>query len=377
MLLARRGLRVLVVDRAARGSDTLSTHALMRGGVMQLARWGLLDRLAAVTPPVRMTTFHYGEQPVAVAIKPKFGVDALYGPRRTVLDALLVSAAEEAGADVAFGVRLLDLVRTSGGRVSGALIEGRGDRRRLVLADLVIGADGLRSTVARLVGARPTRVSAHGGAVIYGYWAGVPVDGYHWHYRPGVSAGAIPTNGGLTCVFAAMPASRFMGDLRFRAAEGYREVLGEAAPALAAALERATLVGALRGFAGDPGIVRESHGPGWALVGDAGYFRDPITAHGITDAFRDAEVLAAAVMRGGESALRDYETTRDEMAGPLFEVTDRVASFDWDLDELQRLHRALSEEMVREAEWIAGLEPWPAARASADGAGGAVAVAAG
>lgn len=362
MLLARRGLRVLVVDRAARGSDTLSTHALMRGGVMQLARWGLLDGVAAVTPPVRTTTFHYADEVVPVAIRPKFGVDVLYAPRRTVLDQLLVSAAEQAGADVAFGVRLVDLVRASGGRVAGALLEGRGGRRGLVLADVVIGADGLRSRVAPLAGARTLRVAAAGGAVIYGYWAGAPQDGYHWHYRPGVSAGAIPTNGGLTCVFATLPASRFLGDLRFRTAEGYREVLGEAAPGLLAALEGATLVGGLRGFAGDPGIVRESHGPGWALVGDAGCFRDPITAHGITDALRDAEILAAAVADGRQRALADYQAMRDAMAMPLFEVTERIASFAWDLDELQRLHRTLSEEMKREAEWIASFGAAPAVR---------------
>jgi flavin-dependent dehydrogenase len=199
------------------------------------------------------------------------------------------------------------------------------------------------------------------------------VDGYHWYYRPGVSAGAIPTSGGLPCVFASVPAARFLGDLRFRAAGGYRQVLAEAAPALNAALDGATLAGALRGFAGDPGVIRESGGPGWALVGDAGCFRDPITAHGITDAFRDAEILAAAVARGGDEALADYEATRNAMALPLFEVTSRIASFEWDLEELRRLHRLLSEEMVREAEWIAGLDARPAPVASASAVTAAVA----
>jgi flavin-dependent dehydrogenase len=119
-------------------------------------------------------------------------------------------------------------------------------------------------------------------------------------------------------------------------------------------------------------VIRESGGPGWALVGDAGCFRDPITAHGITDAFRDAEILAAAVARGGDEALADYEATRNAMALPLFEVTSRIASFEWDLEELRRLHRRLSEEMVREAEWIAGLDAAPAPVAPASAALAAV-----
>src|SRR5512132_4122456 len=99
LLLARAGLRVLVVDRARRGSDTVSTHALMRGGVLQLRRWGVLDRLAVTgVPPVRRVTFHYGAESMPVSLKPYAGVDALYAPRRTVLDAMLVDAAEAAGA---------------------------------------------------------------------------------------------------------------------------------------------------------------------------------------------------------------------------------------------------------------------------------------
>ena len=93
MLLARAGLRVLVVDRSRYGADTLSTHALMRGGVLQLHRWGLLDRVVdAGTPPIRHTTFHYATTSI-ITIKPSHGVDALYAPRRTLLDPVLVDAA--------------------------------------------------------------------------------------------------------------------------------------------------------------------------------------------------------------------------------------------------------------------------------------------
>src|SRR4029453_12858161 len=112
MLLARRGLRVLAVDRGAYGTDTLSTHALMRAGVLQLARWGLLDRIeAAGTPRVRRTVFHYPDDVVDIPINPAADVPALFAPRRTVLDRVLVDAAADAGADVRHRVRLVDLLR--------------------------------------------------------------------------------------------------------------------------------------------------------------------------------------------------------------------------------------------------------------------------
>ncbi|MDX1390643.1 MAG: FAD-dependent monooxygenase, partial [Acidobacteriota bacterium] len=105
MLLAQSGLKVLVVERGRYGSDTLSTLALMRGGVLQLARWGVLDAVReAGTPPIHATSFHYGDDVVEVAIKPRDGVDALYSPRRTVLDRLLADAAVEAGAEIRYGV---------------------------------------------------------------------------------------------------------------------------------------------------------------------------------------------------------------------------------------------------------------------------------
>src|SRR5512143_1606036 len=123
MLLARAGLRVLAVDRAREGTDALSTHALMRGAVLQLRRWGLLGALeAAGTPAIRTATFHYGAEEVTVPVKSRDGVDALYAPRRTLLDSLLVGSARAAGAVVAHEVALADLVRGPGGRVEGAVL---------------------------------------------------------------------------------------------------------------------------------------------------------------------------------------------------------------------------------------------------------------
>lgn len=127
MLLARQGLRVLVLERDRYGTDTLSTHALMRGSVLMLSQWGLLGPIVeAGTPPVRQTRFHYGADTMTVTIKPTLGVEALYGPRRTVLDAVLVDAAVAAGAEVRFGVTVTGLLRDATDRVVG--VTGR-DRR--------------------------------------------------------------------------------------------------------------------------------------------------------------------------------------------------------------------------------------------------------
>src|SRR5436853_2587068 len=121
MLLARAGSNVLAIDRQAYGSDTMSTHALMRAGVLQLARWGLLPAVMATgTPEIRATTFHYGCEQLCLSIKPEYGVEYLCAPRRTVLDRILVDAARSAGADVHHGVARSRLDIDPRGRVVGA-----------------------------------------------------------------------------------------------------------------------------------------------------------------------------------------------------------------------------------------------------------------
>lgn len=349
LLLARQGLRVLLVDRGQYGTDTLSTHALMRGGVLQLARWGVLPRVqAAGTPPVRRATFIYGSESIAVPIKPRDGVDALYAPRRTVLDRAIVDAAIDAGAEVSYGTRLVDLMVDAQARVRGVVVHGQSGWTRQARARVVIGADGLRSTLARLVDAGVTHAGASASANIFGYWSGVPADGYRWYYHPGLSVGAIPTNDGLTCIFASAPSRRFAELFRDDIAGGYHRVIREAAPDLAEAMAHGTLAGALHGFPGQPGYLRRSTGPGWALVGDAGYFKDPITAHGISDALIEAEYLSRAIVTGTDEALLDYERDRNRRTFALFEVTDRIASFAWSLEEARVLHKQLADAMAAE-----------------------------
>jgi flavin-dependent dehydrogenase len=349
LLLARQGLRVLVADRGQYGTDTLSTHALMRAGVLQLLRFGILPGIVEqATPAIRSASFIYGDDEIKVPVKPRDGVDALYAPRRTVLDRAIVDVAAGAGVVFSYGTTIVDVVRASDGRVSGVVVRrDSGDTQR-IRAGLVIGADGVHSAVARLMQAPMTRRAAASTATLFGYWADVPVDGYRWYSRPGLSAGAIPTNNGLTCVFASVPARRFAEVFKDNPERGYRQVLAQVAPDLTPALRVAALAGSLRGWPGHPSFLRRAAGPGWALVGDAAYFKDPLTAHGITDALVEAEYLSHAVMHGTDEAFREYERDRDQRVATIFEVTDRIASFDWSLEDLGGLHKQLARAMTDE-----------------------------
>jgi menaquinone-9 beta-reductase len=358
-LLARSGAKVLVVDRQTYGSDTMSTHALMRTAVMQLNRWGLIpDIAAAKTPAIRSTTFHYGDEAVRVDIKPEHGIDCLLAPRRTVLDPLLVDAACEAGATVRHGVAVSGLQFASNGRVIGASLTDSSGECRTVRADIVIGADGRHSTVAQCVNSRVTVEGFNASGLVFGYFSGLDRDGLHWHFAQSAAAGVIPTNGGH-CIFAAVPASQFVAAFRGDVMRSFLQVLAASFPELRADIGGATLTGRLRGFGGATSYLRQCQGAGWALVGDAGYFKDPLTAHGISDALRDAQLLSRAIVDGSTSGLEVYQRERDELSLPLLRTTDAIASFMWDLDEVKQLHADLSAAMKAEANHIANLSQEP------------------
>jgi 2-polyprenyl-6-methoxyphenol hydroxylase-like FAD-dependent oxidoreductase len=350
LLLTRAGLDVLVVDRSPAGTDTLSTHALLRPAVVQLHRWGVLDAvIAAGTPPVRRTTFVYADQVVSIPIKPSHGVDALYAPRRTILDPILAAAAAEAGAEFHYETTVTGAIRDASGRVAGveATAGGRPVRH---LARWVIGADGLRSVIARAVDAPVERRGTGSAAIVYGYWSDLVVDGYEWIFRADASAGAIPTNHGQTCVFAfAAPGRTGRGGL-----DTLRRGVAAASPSLAERLAGATPPAGVRSFPGLPGYMRRPWGPGWALVGDAGYWKDPVSAHGLSDALRDAELLAAAVICAAAeepeaAAFGAYHRTRNRLSIPLFDAVDRIAGMRWTDAEipglLLELNTAMNDEM--------------------------------
>ncbi len=363
MLLARAGLRVLVVDRAQYGHDTVSTHALIRAGVLQLHRWGVLEEVIAEgTPPIHRTTFQIGDERVVIPIKPYSGVDALYAPRRTVLDPILADAAALAGAEVRHGVTVIELRRQRGGRVCGIVGRDARGHHLEATAAIVVGADGMSSRVAQWVGAPVARTGAAAGAIAYGYWKDLDVDGFHWFFRPGAAAGAIPTNDGDTCVFVGTTPEQFHRHVVRDPLAGFHAVLADAAPELGERLGSQGPPEKLRLFPGRPGFVRRAWGQGWALVGDAGYFKDPISAHGLTDALRDAELLARAitafVLDGAEEAgaFEHYQATRDRLSSALFTITDEIASYAWDVPRVGALLLELSSAMADEVEHLSALD---------------------
>jgi flavin-dependent dehydrogenase len=365
MLLASAGLRVLVFDKSPYGSDTLSTHALMRPAVLLLQRWGLVDKLERTgAPPVRRTTFRYaddrGAEEVVIDIKPRFGVDALYAPRRTALDRVLVDAAREAGAEVRHGLQMSDLIRSADGSVCGVRVRTGDGATRDIRAGIVIGADGRRSGVARLAGSTPYVVGQHMTRTVYGYFRDLPIDGNRWYYRPGMGAGVIPTNDRQTLIFASA-SENLAGRPAAERETAFHEMVAKCAPDVGVRLSPEQLVGKLYFFGGMRGYLRQPYGRGWALVGDSGYMSDPITAHGITNALRDAQLLSRVIIDG--IGLSEYQTARDDLSLKFFELSDRVASLDWDIAEVQQYHRMMSQEMGREEEALVAMEERPATAA--------------
>ncbi|MBS3647305.1 FAD-dependent monooxygenase [Pseudaminobacter sp. 19-2017] len=351
MLLARAGMRVLAVDRQGYGSDTLSTHALMRPAVMQLARWGVLDRLIeSRTPVITTTTFHYEGREVPVAIRPEPGIPGLIAPRRTVLDRTLVDAASAAGATIVHDVSVRGLLVDERSRVCGVELRDDNGQARVVSARHVVGADGLGSTVARQTQARVKVRGRSSVAHIYGYSPVSSLGGYHWYFAPGLAGAVIPTNDGLSCVVVSVPTTRFDAEFRFNLAATRLAALDKLAREVAV---HAAAGSPVRAFRGTPGLLRQGYGPGWLLVGDAGFFRDPLTSHGISDAMRDAEGVASALLADSEAAMRRFEDERDAFALPILEATEAISSFEWAIEELPERHKRFSDVLKAETALLA------------------------
>jgi flavin-dependent dehydrogenase len=341
MLLARKGHRVLVVDRAQFPSDTLSTHYIHQPGVARLRRWGLLDRLIATgCPPSRQLVFDVGQFALSGSPLPSDGVTEGYAPRRTILDTLLVEAAAEAGAEIRTGVSVDEPVFEDGAVVG--IRSGNSVER----ARVVIGADGRNSLVARTVGATTYDGRPGVACAYYTYWGGVDGGDVELYPREGrMVMGGAQTHDGLQIVIVFWPRAEFHA-VRANVERSFRESLA-LAPPLAERLASGERADRFYGIADLPFYYRRPFGPGWALVGDAGYHKDPITAQGVTDAFRDAELLAEALDAGFngamplEDALAEYERIRNEETRGLYELTYQFASLAAPTAEQQALLGAL------------------------------------
>ncbi|WP_418960565.1 NAD(P)/FAD-dependent oxidoreductase [Streptomyces tritici] len=363
MLLARLGHRVLLVDRATFPSDTISTHLIHPPGLAALDRWGLLERVAATGCP-RIDTYKYDLGPFAIVGSPAGeGFKASYAPRRTVLDKILVDAAAESGAEVreAFTV---EEIMFDGSVVTGVKGHGRGGATSVEEARVVVGADGLHSSVAKATGAASYAEKPKINAYYYTYWAGLPMHGAFEGYDRGDRAfAAWPTNEDLTMVICGWPMRDFeamRGDI-----EGNYHATLARAPAFAERIAGASRAERFVGTA-IPNYFRTPYGPGWVLVGDAGYLKDPITAQGIQDAFRDAERCTRALddvlagRRPLDEAMREAQEARDAQVTSMYEFTADFATMEPPPPEMEQLLLAVSQDPSASDEFVrvtAGVTP--------------------
>jgi 2-polyprenyl-6-methoxyphenol hydroxylase-like FAD-dependent oxidoreductase len=340
MLLARKGYKVLVVDKATFPSDTISTHLIHPPGVAALERWGLLERLEATgCPPIHTYAFDFG--PFTIAGSPGTAEDPIaYAPRRTVLDKILVDAASEAGAEIREGFAVTDVLIEEG-RVAGIRGRAKGGPTVTEIARVVVGADGMHSVVAKAGGAEQYNEKPKLLAAYYTYWSHLPMEGrFETYIRPSRGMAAWPTNDGLTLLVAGWPFAEF--EANKKDIEGNYMKTIDLAPAFAERVHAAERVDRFVG-AVVPNYFRKPFGPGWALVGDAGYTKDSITAQGISDAFRDAELCAGALdqafsgARPFDAAMSAYQAKRDGDVLPMYEFTAQLATLEPPPPELQQV----------------------------------------
>ena len=349
MLLARAGARVLLVDRAAFPSDTVSGHAIKPAGVAYLERWGLLNAvLDAGTPPITRIHATIAGQTVPPP-PPSPAALPLLAPRRAILDTILVEAAANAGADLFEQTSVSALIH-DGDHVLGVEARTLTGAPMRALAPIVVGADGKQSWVGHQVGAAYTHYQPPVSIAYYTYWSGAHVAELQLHFGPGRVAGLFPTSNHLALAFVQY---RWSERHAFRADVTGQYLAGlHAFPHIADALDGASFDPSIRGMLDMPAFFRQSYGPGWALAGDAAHHKDPLIARGITDAFRDAELLANALASGlgGETdltpALARFQQQREAASREVSALNHRLAELP---DDPREIEARLLELMKAEA----------------------------
>lgn len=359
LLLARKGYKVLLADRTTFPSDmAFSNHFVHQAGSAALERWGLLERLAATNcPPITEDYFDYGPFSLCGPVPPVDGVNTAFAPRRIKLDPLLAAAAAEAGAELRDGFAVQELLWDDN-RVTGI----RGKHKGTVVTEkarIVIGADGMFSTVAKAVQAPEYKSQPGLEGSWYAYWSGVPMKGWHLWFRPNRVVFSYNTNDNLTLIGVAFPA-RELNVVRTNVEKHHWQTLVDFVPELAERMRggrrESHFVGGVI-----PYYMRRPYGPGWALVGDAGYQKDPCTASGITDAFRSAEWLVDAIDAGFsrrqplEEALAAYEQKRNQSEMAYFEMTTQFAALAPPPPEMQQILGALGDNPEQRSRFFAVL----------------------
>lgn len=348
MLLARAGHRVALVDRASFPSDTMSTHFVWQRGTARLQAWGLLGRLRARgCAPIRQITFDPGPVQIFGTGPAVAGAADTYCPRRTVLDALLVEAAVESGAELIERF-VVHEVLWSDGKAAGVRGRHPGSAGSSLRAAIVVGADGAHSGIARRVDALAYREHPSLTAVYYSYWSGIRGLGASFHARPGQLILVWPTNDDLTCIYVAWPRPDFH-QVR-RDIEGRFHSALDLVPGLREAVATGHREVRFTGTGDLPNYYRVSAGPGWALAGDSGHHKDPCTGMGMSDAFLAADLLADAIhqaLAGHQSmgkALACYQRRRDALTANGFELTLSTARLAPLSPRLEALYRTAADQ---------------------------------
>ena len=352
MLLARRGYKVLLLDRDGFPSDVMSTHFIQQAGTARLQNWGLLDQVRALDcPPVTSWRFDFGEFALAGSPPPAGDVHEAFAPRRRLLDKILVDAAVAAGAELRERFTVRGLTFGADGRVTGIRGASAGGSEVSEEARIVVGADGLHSMVAKAVQAPITKQHPTVACGYYSYWSGVPIEAFEVYPRDGWALAGFPTNNGLACLIVGSAIRNFNA---FRSdVEGTYLRAFDMAPSLAERMREGKREERILGSGEFVNQFRKPYGPGWALAGDAGYHKDPCTAQGISDAFRDADLLAEAIDDGlagrtpMDAALARYEATRDSAAGPIFDFTCQLAANEPPPPHMQQLLGALGHDQAQ------------------------------
>ena len=366
MLLARKGYRVLLVDKASFPSDIISTHLVWQPGVVRLKRWGLLKKVVESScPPTRRVRSDVGDFAFTGSPPAAEGVAEAYCARRTVLDKILVDAAVEAGAELRENFPVQEIV-LEGGCVKGIRGRSRSGSTVTEAGRIIIGADGLHSLVARTIQPPTYNEKPPAACWYYTYWSGVPTEATELYPRDGRMIGAMPTNDGLVLIFVAWIVKEF-SEFRSDIEGNYLKTL-ELAPELAQRVANGKREERFVGTADVPNFFRKPYGLGWALVGDAGYHKDPVTAQGITDAFQHAELLAEAIDAGFsgrqplEEALADYERLRNENVIHRYQLACDLATLAPPPPEMRRLFEALRNNQAEADRYfgtLAGTVPIP------------------
>jgi flavin-dependent dehydrogenase len=330
MLLARKGYRVLLVDRATFPSDTVNGYYVQQTGSARLRNWGLLEKLRnSNCPPLRILNFDFGDFRLTGSPPAVDGVIEGYAPRRLVLDKILVDAAVEAGAELREGFAVQGLL-WEGDRVTGVRSVTKSGASVTERARMVIGGDGLNSVVARIVHAPIYYAKPSLTCYYMAHWSGLPIEGVEFYLRERRALIACNTNDGLSVVLVGCPYGEFFDFRKDIEGNFFRGL--DLAPEFAQRVRSAKREERFLGTANTANFFRRPYGPGWALVGDAGYHKDPSTAQGISDSFRDAELLSDAIDQGFcgkrplEDALAHYERKRNAAVSPMYEFTCRFAN---------------------------------------------------